>query len=125
MDRLAIVAKCVGIWRDVYNNIHLQFDKSILDLKDYSIVIKIGKYLRYASQKVGEDSVILCDTKDPSLLKNSFCILYSHNVTFKTHQKYLDCVAYTKELLWNELGTLENPTLEEVDCYIELLNSKW
>lgn len=125
MDRLAIVAKCVGIWKDVYGNIRLQFDKCISNLKDYSIVIKIGEYLRYYSHKIGEDTVILCDTKDPSLLKNSFCILYSHNATFKTHQEYLDCVAYTKELLWNELGTLENPPLEEVNYYIELLNRGW
>lgn len=125
MDRLAIVAKCIDIWKDVYGNTRLQFNKSIWDLKDHSIVIKIGKYVEYFSHKVGENTVILYDVKDPYLLKNSPCILYSQNTAFKIYQEYLDCINYTRELLWNELGTLENPTLEEVNYYIELLSKEW
>lgn len=126
MDRLAIVVKCIDIWCDTNNIKYLQFDRNITSLKGDHLVIKIGEYVGYYSRKVGERiSKVYNNVKNTSILKNSFCILYAQNAVWNTRQEYLDCVTYTKELLWNELGTLENPTLEEVDYYIELLNKQW
>lgn len=44
-----------------------------------------------------------------------FCIIYEVGYYF-----LIDAIM--KEQLWHDLGSLENPSEDEIACYIELLN---
>lgn len=117
MNYSFIIAYCIDIIIDD-NGIHIEFDKDLSNNTNYNLVlVKSGDCVNVMYQRnknsVTSPGIFLGDAeafKNKYLGKLFFISLYHPSLN------------YPIEELWHYLGSLENPTIEEIDLIQSILN---
>lgn len=123
MKRTVLIAKCIDI-SIICDRIVFKFDKEI-DIK--------SKYLQiYTHNK----SIIVCflsgeiyytaNSKNLEIYMSALIERFYNKYCLINKAQYdgylIESISVDKVQLWQDLGNLENPELEEINCYIRLLN---
>lgn len=117
MQKYVIIAKCIKIEEvpEHPGKYYLYFNKRIPNNNRDIIWLRSAKQsFSYATSRF--DYNVLCLICSKCLIElNMYCAIY--NISHETFKNPI-----VKESLWHELGSLENPTEDEIACYIRLLN---
>lgn len=125
MKRTVLIAKCIEIIKLNEKTLYFKFDKEIdfnskyiqvnnFSRFDINCIFKSGKILYIVYPEFIDD----CKTRAERWLLNKYCLLRSS----KYNSMFVVPDPINKEVLWQDLSNLENPELEEIDCYIRMLN---
>lgn len=113
-----VIAKCVDVISPEINVVELTFDREV-DLKCHVVRVSNSKTLSF--EFVNKHGIWKQTLTNISLYKdyllNKYVVIYS-TINNMNHTVILP----SKEEIWKQLGSLENPELEEINCYIRLLN---
>lgn len=119
--RTTQIAKCVDIVKLNNTELEFKFDRKInidseyigISFKSSSISVITNHFLYTTSAKYLDDVKRNIEIQ----VLNKYCLLRSCTLAVLITPDKIDA-----EQLWYDLSSLENPSLEEIDFYIKILN---
>lgn len=113
-----VIAKCINIEKDKKfpGKYYLYFNKLVPNNNNNNLiwVSNTENSFAYATNKFAHN-ILELNCSECNIKVNSFCIIYDIDY-------YELRSPTTKEQLWKKLGSLENPSEDEIACYIKILN---
>jgi len=126
MKRSVIIAKCIGSI-EISNKTFLTFDRPLNELySEKFICISVGTQLYFGT--LLPNNIIEMSLNVPIEINKYYKIL-TYNAWFEEPEWQISkqpSEKYKEEtvLLWQELGSLEDPSIEAIDLYINELNER-